>query len=106
MMVCTFGSAFEATQIYAMPANEIQRLFNTLRPLKKIAPMTYTTYNLRKMLVASASIIVLMVIYIRMNSKEKHEYERTTGQIVSLTNQRPGYRLNEKNRYLVLSGYP
>ncbi len=63
--------------------------------------------NLRGIIAVSISLTGLMIVYIQLNSKEKIEYEKTTGQIVYLDKQlgQLPTRHIGKYRYLEVNGY-
>ncbi|MEO6230574.1 MAG: DUF3592 domain-containing protein [Ferruginibacter sp.] len=63
--------------------------------------------NLRGIIAALILLIALMVFHIQMNSKQKFEYEKTTGQIVYLDKQLGKLPITNpgKYRYLKIQGY-
>ena len=63
--------------------------------------------NLRGIIAVSVALTGLMIVYIQMNSKEKIEYEKTTGQIIYLDKQLGQLPVRDlgKYRYLEVDGY-
>ncbi len=64
-------------------------------------------FNLRGIIAVSIILAALMIVYIQKNSKEKSEYEKTTGQIIYLDQQLGELPLRDpgKYRYLKVEGY-
>jgi hypothetical protein len=63
--------------------------------------------NLRGIIAVSIALTGFMIFYIQKNSKEKNEYEKTTGQIVYLDKQLGQLPVRDlgKYRYLEVNGY-
>jgi len=63
--------------------------------------------NLRGIVAVSIGLVVLMILTIRLNSKEKSDYNRTTGQITYLDKELGTLPVRHlgKYRYLEVDGY-
>ena len=63
--------------------------------------------NLRGIIAVSITLTVVMLFYIQLNSKEKFEYEKITGQITYLDNQLGNLPVRDfgKYRYLQIDNY-
>ena len=69
--------------------------------------MIFTPMNLRGIIAVSITLTVAMIVYIQLNSKDKFEYEKITGQITYLDNQRGNLPVRHfgKYRYLQIDNY-
>lgn len=63
--------------------------------------------NLRGLIATSLGISILMIVYMRMNSKTKHEYSQSTGEVIYLNQELGNLPLRDpgKYRYLQINGY-
>ncbi len=63
--------------------------------------------NLRGIIVVAIALSAMMVVYIQLNSKDKLEYEKTTGQVSYIDKQLGQLPLRDlgKYRYLKVEGY-
>jgi len=63
--------------------------------------------NLRVIIAVSIAVTIMMIFYIQMNSKEKSEYKKNTGQIIYLDKQLGNLPVRNmgKYRYLKINGY-
>jgi hypothetical protein len=63
--------------------------------------------NLRGIIAVSIALTVIMIVYIQLNSKEKIEYEQSTGQITYFDKQLGNFPIRNlgKYRYLKIDNY-
>jgi hypothetical protein len=69
--------------------------------------MIFIPLNFRVIIGISITLMIVMIIYIQMNSKTKNDYEKITGQVTYLDKQLGQLPLRDmgKYRYLMVEGY-